>query len=246
MDTTVDGLLDQRIKLEQPASGYRVSVDTVFLAGAVPAASGQRILDLGCGVGGAMLCLATRVPGLSITGIEIQADLALLGEKNIERNPGGSNLSLRTGDVTALTPNMVGKFDHVMMNPPYHNEMQHDVSDNAQKRTANTEKSGDLQLWIGSAGQALKEGGTLTLIHRADRLREILLYLPPVFGAMEVLALNPKADAPLAKRIIIRARKGASEAITYCTPLILHEATGGYTEAAESILRHLKPVEFVA
>ena len=68
--TTLDGLLNKKVKLEQPKDGYRVALDTVFLASAVDAKANDLVLDLGCGVGGSMLSLAARVSGLSITGID--------------------------------------------------------------------------------------------------------------------------------------------------------------------------------
>jgi tRNA1(Val) A37 N6-methylase TrmN6 len=130
------------------------------------------------------------------------------------------------------------------MNPPYHEETRHDVSKNIIKRTANAEKDGDLLLWIMSAMHALKPSGTLTLIHRADRLQEILSHMKNAFGEIELLFLLPKADAE-PKRIIVRGRKGARYEISECQPLTLHTIEGGYTEAAENVLRHCQKLAFV-
>ena len=63
-----DLTLGGRVRLRQPAEGYRVAVDPVLLAAAVPAGPGSRVLDLGCGVGAAALCLLTRVPEAEVTG----------------------------------------------------------------------------------------------------------------------------------------------------------------------------------
>jgi len=235
--TTLDGLLNRRVMLKQPAQGYRVAIDTVFLAAAVPALAGDRILDMGCGVGGAMLCLAYRVPGITGLGIEIQSDLAKLCHDNIAQNVFASGLTIQESDITRLSPNLYGVFDHALMNPPYHDETKHDASVDIIKRTANTEKEGDLDLWIKSAAYALKPSGTLTLIHRADRRQDILLTLQNAFGEVEILPLLPKeGSAP--KRLIIRARKNAFYALREYSPFILHKAAGGYTDASELVLRH--------
>ena len=109
MNTTLDGLLDRRVTLEQPAEGYRVAVDTVLLAAAVPIETGQKALDLGCGVGGAMLCLACRVPGITITGIEIQDELTQLCRANIARNTFATGLDVVQGDVARLENIFLGK-----------------------------------------------------------------------------------------------------------------------------------------
>src|SRR5690348_10207584 len=73
-----DALLGGRVKLLQPVEGYRVAIDPVLLAAAVPAGAGDSVLDLGCGVGAAALCLAARVPGCRVTGVEVQRELVWL------------------------------------------------------------------------------------------------------------------------------------------------------------------------
>ena len=243
-DTTIDGLLDRRVMLEQPANGYRVAVDTVLLAAAVHAEAGQKALDLGCGAGGALLCLACRVPGVMIRGVEIQNDLAQLCRANIVRNNFATDVDAYTADATDLPHDLESIFDHTFMNPPYHEESRHDVSAHGQKRTANSEKSGDLALWIAAVAKALKPTGLITLIHRADRLDELLGLLQAGFGAIEILTILPKAGAA-PKRIILRARKGAPSGVTNCRNFVLHQADGRYTEEAEAVLRHMKVLLFL-
>jgi len=242
MDTTLDGLLNRRVTFEQPASGYRVAIDTVLLAAAVEAKAGDRVLDLGCGVGGALLCLAARVPHISVTGIDIQEPLVAVCIRNIERNKFQAHMDVVVGDAQKVS---VDGFDYVMMNPPYHDEVSHDVSRDKIKRTANTEKDGDLELWIKSASKALKPAGVMALIHRADRLMEIMRYTEPLFGQIEVLSLLPKAGAE-PKRVIVRAQKGYEKSVILCRPLVLHKEAGGYTDAADDILRHAKALAFEA
>ena len=64
----------QDMRLRQPVEGYRAAVDPVFLAAAVDAKAGQRALDLGCGAGAALLCLARRVDGALVDGLEVQPE----------------------------------------------------------------------------------------------------------------------------------------------------------------------------
>ena len=241
--TTLDGLLNYRVALEQPAVGYRVSVDTVFLAAAVPAKAGDRVLDMGCGVGGAMLSVACRVAGVTGLGLEIQSDLAALCRRNIARNAFASGLDVQQNDATQLPPDLHGLFDQVLINPPYHEESRHDVSSDRMKRAANSEKAGDLGLWIKSAAVALKLSGFLTLIHRADRQEEIIARLQNAFGSIEVLPLLPRKGED-AKRVIVRARKDVNRSVQIAHPLTLHKAEGGYTDQAEAVLRYCRAVEF--
>lgn len=242
MKTTLDGILNRRITLEQPAEGFRVAVDTVLLAAAVPAREGQTVLEFGCGVGGAMLALACRVPDVAITGLEIQPELAALAATNIKRNGFASHLCVREGDATHLPSEWQGAFNHVMMNPPYHDRARHDVSVNSLKRRANTEEEGELVQWIASAAGALREGGCLTLIHRADRWSDLGVALQAWFGRVWIKPVLPKPEAA-PKRVLIRAEKGGSFQATEVAPLILHQADGAYSAAAEKILREVGAVE---
>ncbi|HUY68505.1 MAG TPA: methyltransferase [Alphaproteobacteria bacterium] len=250
MHTTLNGLLNKRITIEQPEDGYRVAIDTVLLAAAVPAEGGQKVCDLGCGAGGAMLCLAARVPGVTITGIEIDAALARLAVANSVRNGFQERCDVRGADATRLPADFAGRYNHVLMNPPYHDEARHDVSEHAQKRLANSEKPGDLGRWIASAAMALTPDGLLTMIQRADREGEIIGFLHTAFGGAEIVPILPKeGEAP--KRIVLRARKRPAQSRLhfgekFCRPLVLHKPDGAYTDEAEGILRHMQAVIFAA
>ena len=83
---TDDKFLMGRLRLLQPAQGYRAATDPVLLAAACPASAGQSVLDLGCGAGAAALCLAARVPGLALAGLELQPGYADLARRNAARN----------------------------------------------------------------------------------------------------------------------------------------------------------------
>jgi tRNA1(Val) A37 N6-methylase TrmN6 len=240
--TTIDGILNNRIRIEQPKKGYRVAVDTVLLAAAVPACAGEKVLDFGSGAGGAMLALACRVPNLRITGIEIQPELISLCRANIERNAMQKRLTIIEINATYLYVDMLGAFDHVMMNPPYHDEARHDTSALKSKSLSNTELDGDFGKWIGNAAQMLKMTGTLTLIHRADRLDDILEDLRASFGTLLIKPVVPRIGAR-AKRVLIRARK-VSTGENNVEPLVLHESDGRYTFETEGILRGAKAIDF--
>ena len=74
------------MSLRQPLEGYRAAIDPVLLAAAVPARSGEKVLELGCGVGAAALCLLARVPDLTVAGLELQPALAALARHNAKAN----------------------------------------------------------------------------------------------------------------------------------------------------------------
>lgn len=241
-ETTIDKLLNGRIEVEQPQKGYRIAVDTLLLAAAVPATAGQTILDLGCGVGGVMLAVACRVPETLITGVEIQPVLAKLCADNSRRNGWEDRLRLIEGDVAQLPEEMYGRFDHAVMNPPYHDFRKHSASENDCKRMANMEsEAADLSVWIAVAAHVLKEGGWLTLIHRADRAEEIAALLEPLFGAAYFKRVCPKENGP-ARRVIVRAQKGGALRRIEEDVLTLYSADGRASLAADLILRQAQAI----
>ena len=233
---TEDRLLGGRVGLRQPAEGYRAAIDPVMLAAAVAAAPGDRVLDLGCGVGAAALCLLERLPGLRATGLEVQPELAELARHNAGINGRAESFQVMEGSVAALASGL-GGFDHVMTNPPFHRAGRGSPPPGAIKAIANVEGEVDLASWLKAAVALLRPKGWLTVIHRADRLADLVAALTGTGGgAVRILPLWPKPGRP-AGRVIVSARKGSRAPSELLPGLVLHRDDGGYTEAAQAVLR---------
>lgn len=232
-----DTLLDGAIRLRQPRSGYRAAIDPVFLAAAVPAQAGETVLDAGCGAGAATLCLAKRVPDCRITGIEAQRDLVRLANESATLNGFADRIVIMTGDILRPPPRLEpGSFSHVMANPPYLPDDAGTPSPDAAKAPATLEGTADLAAWLRFALSAVRPKGSVTFIHRADRMEQLLAQLSQRAGEIVVFPLWPGQNKP-AKRIIVRARKGVATPTRLTPGLVLHEADGRYTAAADAILR---------
>ncbi len=245
-ETTVDHLLNGRVALEQPRDGYRVAIDPVFLAAAVPAKSHDKILELGVGTGAAALCLLTRIPEIMVTGIEIDGEMARLARRNADRNGVMQKLHIILGDVLSPPPELRSGFDHVMMNPPYLADQKFSVSPSANKTQAHHEGEADLAAFMEMGMSCLRPGGTLTIIHRADRQAEILSLLStavPEIKMGEVVVyplwpgLKPDGTPKEAKRILVQATRDSLVPFRLAVGLVLHAPQGGYTAQAEAILR---------
>lgn len=236
---TEDALLGGRVRLLQPSRGYRVAVDAVLLAAAIDATPGQRVLDLGAGVGAVSLCLAVRVPGCAVVGVELQSALARLAERNASLNGMSERVRTIVHDLARSLPNDLGAFDHVATNPPYLAAAVADPSPDASKALATVESSADLARWLAVATGAAKSPGTLLVIHRSDRLEEIVSHLVRLgWGDLTVKRLPPAA------RVLVRARRAAAALRREAPPLVLHRLDGAYTDEAEAILRHAAPLAF--
>ena len=198
---TEDRLLGGAVTVRQPREGFRVAIDTVLLAAAVPAEDGQTVLEPGAGIGAAALCLARRVPGCRVVGLERRADLVGLAGENARLNRLERRIDVMVGDLARPPPRLVpGAYDHVMMNPPFFAAGTTARPDGEARAAARIEGEADLAAWIGFASGMLRRKGTLTLIHRAERLADVLAALSGRCGEIAVFPLWPRAGAEAAKR----------------------------------------------
>ncbi len=235
--TSADHLLGGRVRLSQPLEGYRVAIDPVFLAAAVPARAGESVLDLGCGVGAAALCLLTRLPELKVTGLELQAELVRLAGENARANGLAERFLAIAGDVARPPPRLApGGFHHVLCNPPQLVAEASRPARSPARDAATREGAARLGDWIKTALAMLLPKGSLSFVHRADRLDALLAALLGRAGEIVVFPLWPGPGKP-AKRVIVRARKDLATPLRLSPGLVLHEADGRYTAAAQAVLR---------
>ena len=215
-----DAFLGGLVQIWQPRRGYRAGIDPVLLAASVPAVAGQSVLELGCGVGVAALCLSARVPGLRLYGVEIQPEYAELALRNAVENDAA--LAVTQADLRALPDALrMQSFDHVIMNPPY---FDRDTGTGSDDPGRNMALGGDTALadWLDVAARRLGPKGALTLIQRTDRLPEVLAALQGRLGSVAVLPLVPRVGAA-AELFILQARKSGRAPFRFCAQLVLHE-----------------------
>jgi len=200
-----------------------------MLAAAVPATAGQTVLELGAGAGTASLCLAARVPGLSITGVERDDRLITLARDNAAAN--GAGCVFAAADIFTLPAELKRDFDQVFANPPFHGEGQASPDD---ARAAALMDGGQLRDWLKLGLQRTVSDGFFTAILRADRLNEALAALPE--KGVSAFPLWPRAGAS-PKRVIVQARKGSRAPFSLLPGLVLHREDGSWTPEAEAVLR---------
>ncbi len=229
---TEDAFLGGRVRVRQPAHGFRSGLDAVMLAAAVEARAGQEVLELGSGVGVASLCLAARVAGCKIFGAEIDVQLAELANFNANANELGSRVHFAIADAFNLPRPLRKDFDHVFCNPPFHSEEGQLSPDERRARALHDRKH--LAHWLSAGLKRTASGGTFTAILRADRLNEALAVLPA--AGIALLPLWPKRGEE-AKRIILQVHKGSRAPLRLLPGLVLHKPNGKYTIEADAILR---------
>jgi tRNA1(Val) A37 N6-methylase TrmN6 len=238
-ELTEDAILGGRVRIRQPARGYRVNVDTLLLAASLPRviAEGARVVEPCCGVGAALLAVAARHEGdVTFVGIERDTAFADVARQNVELNAALHRTQIIEGDALDAGADY-GLFDHVFFNPPYDTPGEgRDPSEGKRAAYLADRPIGD---WVKVWSNRMRAQATLTLIHRAHRLGEILVALDGRLGGVEVLPIYPNAQAS-AKRVIVRARKGSRAPLQILRGLNLHPnetSNDKYTPEADAVLR---------
>jgi tRNA1(Val) A37 N6-methylase TrmN6 len=239
IETTEDGFLGGQLRLRQPKTGHRAGHDAILLAAATSARAGDRVVEFGAGVGAAGLVLARRVVGIDLVLVEIDAQLAALARDNAAANAIAARII--TLDVTSppdaflaqgLSPDSV---DVVLMNPPFNDAMRHRASPDKGRETAHMAGPGMLDGWIHAARRILKSGGALSLIWRADGLREVLAALERGFGGLAILPVHADGDKP-AIRVLVRGVKGGKAPARIHLGLVLNEELAAPNKQVADIL----------
>ena len=165
-DTTEDALLDGRVRLRQPARGFRAGLDAVLLAAFVPARPGEHVLEAGCGSGAAFLCLAARVPGLRVDAVERDPAMAALAAANAAAN--AVDAQVTQGDVAdRALARRLAPCDHAFANPPYWPDGT--APPQALRSAATHEDGAGLEAWAAFLAAALRGRGTVSLVLPAAR-----------------------------------------------------------------------------
>ena len=233
-DLTHDAFLGGRLHLWQPRAGYRAGVDPVLLAASVNAQAGESVLDLGCGVGAAALCLRARVPGLDLTGVERQDDYAALATRN--------GLRVVIADLSDLPEDLRGRsFDHVLANPPFFDRAAGRQARDAGREAARGQRT-PLAAWVDAGARRLRHKGHLHMIHRAERVPDLLAAADGRLGSPEIWPICPRVGRP-AELVIFRARKDGRADFRLNAPIILHAGAQherdeiSYTAEIQAVLR---------
>ena len=236
---TKDSFLGGGIRIWQPKKGYRAGIDPILLAASVNVSAGQKVLDLGCGVGTASFAIGYRVKNVELYGIEIQKVFADLADLNSKEN--GIEFQVECTNISNLSSNITSKnFDHVIANPPYFDRKSSVRGINVSK-----EKSiGDthpISEWLKVAAKRVKPKGFVHFIVRSDRLMEIFTNMPNSLGSLVITPVISRKNEN-AKLTILHAKKNGRAGFIISSPIVLHPQESDYREKyvpeVEKVLRN--------
>lgn len=203
-----------------------------MLAAAVPVRDGEDVLELGCGAGVASLCLAERVRGCRVCGVEIDPELVDIAGGSARVNGMERRLAFIRADVFDLPKELRRSYNHVFCNPPFY-DIRGQVSPDKARALARQD-TGHFDDWLAAALKRVGPKGTMTAIICADRLGQSLRILPQM--GLNVFPLWPHAGEA-AKRVIVQVRKSSRAPLALLSGLVLHDANGDYTREADDVLR---------
>lgn len=227
---TRDAFLAGRITLSQPRHGFRAGLDSVLLGAAVH--EGRRnLLDLGCGVGTAAFVAMAHAPELSATLVDQNPEAKALAETNAADNGFAARATILLADVAGkgevrkaagLAENT---FDVVIANPPFFVDGAGTLAGDAGRAGARHMDAAMLDLWVRTAAGSAAGGAEIIFVYPAESLSPLLGAFTQRFGAVTVLPLTPRPDAP-ASRVLIRGIKGSRAPLTLLASRALHDAEG--------------------
>ncbi|MDB5508961.1 MAG: Methyltransferase small [Hyphomicrobiales bacterium] len=240
--TDVSAVLGGRLTLRQRRTGHRAGTDAILLAAAVPTAAHGLLIDAGAGVGTAGLAAGLDRDGLDLLLFDRDPEAVALAQENLALN--GLSTRGRAVEADLLDPKSrraAGVLDNsaavVLSNPPYLDEARSRRSpDESRARAHVLEGSDGLALWLRACAALVAPGGHLLVIHRAERLCDMLSALEGRVGGLAVLPVHPRRDAD-AIRVLVRGTKGSRAPLRLRPGLVLHGTDGGFTPEAEAIHR---------
>lgn len=230
-------LLGGRVRLLQAADGYRAGMDAALLAAAVLAKPGERVLEAGCGVGGVLTKIAARRPGVAMTGVERDPAAAGLAAENAALNDLSSRMEAINADIAGGFAALDRpRFDWAISNPPFFDDETALRAPSPAKRGAWIADDG-LAVWTRFLTDGVRDGGRIVIIHRADRLADLLALLGEKCGSFAIRPVQPFADQP-AKRVLVHAIRSGKAPLRLLPALVLHDRSGAkHAPEAEAILR---------
>lgn len=219
---SLDSLAGGRLQFRQPVQGYRFSVDALLLAGFARPAQNARLLDLGCGVGVVGLLLAWARPDLTVTGLELQPELAGLAQENAALNNLAERFRAVGGDLRRTDLFPAQSFDAVVVNPPYRPLGAGRLGPDEQRNRARHELTATLADWTSAAAAWLVPGGRLNVVYPVWRLTSLLTALTAVDLTPKRLRLAYARPGQPGRLALVEAVKGGGEELAAEPPLFIH------------------------
>jgi len=232
---TVDDL-QNGYRIIQKCHSFRFGVDAVLLADFADIKYGDSVIDLGTGTGIIPILIYDKKKPAEITAVEVQKDIADMAERSIKLNKLEKSIKVVYMDLKD-TPKVFGKarYDCVVTNPPYVKKECGINNPSETKAISRFEIMCTLEEVLLTSKELLKPGGKLFMVHRTDRLADIIY-------EMRNKGIEPKrirfVHPSIGKRpnlLLIEGVRGGNKELRFMDPLYIYDNNGKYTEEIHRI-----------
>ncbi len=225
-------ILSNGIRVQYTDEHFRLSTDSVVLADFAEFRPFDAVCDLGCGCGGLTFLLAAKYPNLRLTGVELQASAAEIAKQNAIDNALTERVQILHGDLrehrTLFAP---CSFDGVIANPPYYPPKSGAISKTDALADARSERTCTLEDLCRAAAWLLKTGGRFYLVHKPERLTDLMVCLREAGLEPKRLRFVRHCPSSIPSFVLLACRRGGKPGLTLENDLVLFDEDGG--ESAE-------------
>ena len=238
---TIDDLQLNGLRIIQNNDSFKFGIDAVLLSHFVKARKNAKLIDFGTGTGILPILLSAKIQADKIYGIEIQAEMAEMAKRSVIMNEIEKKIEILNIDIKDAFNHFGYDFaDIITCNPPYF------VANGAIKNPSDTKAISrhevliTLEEIINQASKVLKHNGNLYMIHRPNRLVDVIFFLKKYqLEPKEIQFISPNANKE-PNLFLVRANKGGRAELKFHKPLYVYDMKGNYTEEIYNIYNGVK------
>lgn len=230
--------------LFQDSSAFCYGVDAVLLADLSEASEKDAVLDLCCGNGAVALMIEAKYHPKKICGLEFQEEAVKLAEKSAAFNGLSDKISFICGDALEIEKHFRrSSFDLVACNPPYFEGGRGVDCSRGAKQLARHESTAGLEDFLRAAAYVLKKGGRLCMIHRPERLADLMELARRSGLEPKKLRMVVPHRGEAANMVLLQFVKGGGKGLTLLPEIAVRNSSGGFTEEIDRIYGRIPEAE---
>lgn len=232
----IDDLQYKGLKIIQKVNGFCFGVDAVLLANFVDVKKGDMVLDLGTGTGIIPILLAGKTEAERITGLEIQEDMVEMAVRSVRLNNLEHRVEILAMDIKKCLESLKpSSYNVVVSNPPYMNMGGGLVNPSDAKAIARHEILCTLEDVIRTASKLLTPGGQFAMVHRPNRLVDILCLMRAYSIEPKYIRFVHPSPYKKANLLLIKGTRGGNPQLKMLEPLYVYDENGKYSDEINRI-----------